>query len=50
MTAHPALIAWPEEATDAAGMALWTSDEIAAATGGRASAPHAQIAQYAQIY
>lgn len=41
MTAHPALIAWPEEATDAAGMALWTSDEIAAATGGRASAPFA---------
>lgn len=41
MTAHPALIAWPEDPSDAAGLALWTSDEIAAATGGRASAPFA---------
>ncbi|OYZ43726.1 MAG: UDP-N-acetylmuramoylalanyl-D-glutamyl-2, 6-diaminopimelate--D-alanyl-D-alanine ligase [Novosphingobium sp. 16-62-11] len=41
MTAHPALIAWPEDPSDAAGLALWTSDEIALATGGRASAPFA---------
>ncbi|MFN4134554.1 MAG: UDP-N-acetylmuramoyl-tripeptide--D-alanyl-D-alanine ligase [Novosphingobium sp.] len=41
MTAHPALIDWPEEASDEAGLALWTSNEIAAATGGRASAPFA---------
>ncbi|MGV3512470.1 MAG: UDP-N-acetylmuramoyl-tripeptide--D-alanyl-D-alanine ligase [Novosphingobium sp.] len=39
MTAHPALIAWPEDPSDAAGLALWTSEEIAAATGGRASVP-----------
>lgn len=39
MTAHPALIAWPEDPSDAAGLALWTSEEIARATGGRASAP-----------
>ncbi len=38
MTAHPALIEWPEDSSDAAGLALWTSEEIAAATGGRASA------------
>lgn len=37
MTAHPALIAWPEDPSDAAGLALWTSEEIARATGGRAS-------------
>ena len=37
MTAHPALIEWPEDAADSAGLALWTSDEIARATGGRAS-------------
>ncbi|QOV93174.1 UDP-N-acetylmuramoyl-tripeptide--D-alanyl-D-alanine ligase [Novosphingobium sp. ES2-1] len=41
MTAHPALIAWPEDPSDAAGLALWTSEEIAAATGGRASAKFA---------
>lgn len=41
MTAHPALIAWPEDPSDAAGLALWTSEEIAHATGGRASAPFA---------
>lgn len=41
MTAHPALIAWPEDPSDAAGLALWTSEEIALATGGRASAPFA---------
>ncbi|MBA4354688.1 MAG: UDP-N-acetylmuramoylalanyl-D-glutamyl-2, 6-diaminopimelate--D-alanyl-D-alanine ligase [Novosphingobium sp.] len=38
MTAHPALIDWPEDSSDTAGLALWTSAEIAAATGGRASA------------
>ncbi|MFM6832068.1 MAG: UDP-N-acetylmuramoyl-tripeptide--D-alanyl-D-alanine ligase [Novosphingobium sp.] len=38
MTAHPALIAWPEDPSDAAGLALWTSEDIAVATGGRASA------------
>ncbi|MBB4615253.1 UDP-N-acetylmuramoyl-tripeptide--D-alanyl-D-alanine ligase [Novosphingobium taihuense] len=37
MTAHPALISWPEDPSDAAGLALWTSEEIARATGGRAS-------------
>lgn len=37
MTAHPALIAWPADPSDAAGLALWTSEEIARATGGRAS-------------
>ncbi len=37
MTAHPALIEWPEDPSDEAGLALWTSDEIARATGGRAS-------------
>jgi UDP-N-acetylmuramoyl-tripeptide--D-alanyl-D-alanine ligase len=37
MTAHPALIAWPEDPSDAAGLALWSSEEIARATGGRAS-------------
>ena len=41
MTAHPALIEWPEDTSDAAGLALWTSAEIAAATSGRASAPFA---------
>lgn len=41
MTAHPALIEWPEDTSDAAGLALWTSAEIAAATGGRANAPFA---------
>ncbi len=38
MTAHPALISWPEDPSDAAGLALWTSEDIARATGGRASA------------
>lgn len=37
MTAHPALMAWPTDPTDALGTALWTSEEIAAATGGVAS-------------
>ncbi|NLR70694.1 UDP-N-acetylmuramoyl-tripeptide--D-alanyl-D-alanine ligase [Novosphingobium sp. ERN07] len=41
MTAHPALIEWPEDPSDAAGLALWTSSEIAQAIGGRASAPFA---------
>jgi UDP-N-acetylmuramoyl-tripeptide--D-alanyl-D-alanine ligase len=41
MTAHPALIAWPEDLSDAAGLALWTSAEIAAATGGKATTPFA---------
>lgn len=41
MTAHPALIEWPGDTSDSAGLALWTSAEIAAATGGRASAPFA---------
>lgn len=41
MTAHPAVIEWPDDPSDAAGLALWTSDEIAAATGGRASAKFA---------
>lgn len=41
MTAHPALIEWPEDPSDEAGLALWTSDEIARATGGRASLPFA---------
>ena len=35
---HPAIIGWPEDPSDARGMALWTSDELAAAMGGVASA------------
>jgi len=34
---HPMLRAWPLAATDAAGLALWDSAEIAAVTGGIAS-------------
>ncbi len=37
MTFHPALRAWPRDRRDALRIALWTSDEIAAATGGTAS-------------
>ncbi|GGD98358.1 UDP-N-acetylmuramoyl-tripeptide--D-alanyl-D-alanine ligase [Tsuneonella deserti] len=37
MSLHPALRAWPRDRRDALGIALWTSDEIAAATGGIAS-------------
>ena len=37
MTVHSALRAWPREKRDALRLALWTSDEIAAATGGVAS-------------
>jgi UDP-N-acetylmuramoyl-tripeptide--D-alanyl-D-alanine ligase len=35
---HPATIGWPEDPSDARGMALWTNDELAAATGGTVSA------------
>jgi UDP-N-acetylmuramoyl-tripeptide--D-alanyl-D-alanine ligase len=34
---HPLLRAWPRDNRDALRIALWTSDEIAAATGGTAS-------------
>ena len=34
---HTAIIGWPEDPSDARGMALWTSDELAAATGGTVS-------------
>ncbi|QWC56191.1 UDP-N-acetylmuramoyl-tripeptide--D-alanyl-D-alanine ligase [Erythrobacter sp. 3-20A1M] len=34
---HPALRQWPRVARDRLGLALWTSEEIAAATGGTAS-------------
>ncbi len=34
---HTAIIGWPEDPSDACGMALWTSDELATATGGTAS-------------
>ena len=34
---HPAIIGWPEDPSDARGMALWTSDELASAMGGTAS-------------
>ena len=27
---HPAIIGWPEDPSDARGMALWTSDELPA--------------------
>jgi UDP-N-acetylmuramoyl-tripeptide--D-alanyl-D-alanine ligase len=37
MSVHPALRAWPRDKRDALGLALWTSAEIAAATGGVAS-------------
>ena len=37
MTAHSALRAWPRQKRDALRLALWTADEIAEATGGRAS-------------
>lgn len=37
MNAMSALLQWPVEASDAIGLALWTADEIAAATGGTAS-------------
>ncbi|MEI6642366.1 MAG: UDP-N-acetylmuramoyl-tripeptide--D-alanyl-D-alanine ligase [Novosphingobium sp.] len=37
MNAHPALLQWPVEPSDAIGLAIWTADEIAAATGGKAS-------------
>ena len=37
MTMHSALRAWPREKRDGLRLALWTSDEIAAATGGVAS-------------
>ncbi|TCJ38217.1 UDP-N-acetylmuramoyl-tripeptide--D-alanyl-D-alanine ligase [Parafrankia sp. BMG5.11] len=35
---HPSLRAWPSQKRDALRLALWTADEIAAATGGTASA------------
>jgi UDP-N-acetylmuramoyl-tripeptide--D-alanyl-D-alanine ligase len=38
MKKHPAIIDWPEDPSDTRGMALWTSDELAAATGGAVSA------------
>jgi UDP-N-acetylmuramoyl-tripeptide--D-alanyl-D-alanine ligase len=37
MNAMSALLQWPVEASDATGLALWTADGIAAATGGTAS-------------
>jgi len=37
MSRRPLLRAWPREKRDALGLALWTSDEITAATGGAAS-------------
>ena len=37
MATHPALIAWPAEARDDLPFALWTAQEIAAATDGVAS-------------
>ena len=37
MSRHPALRAWPRDRRDALGLALWTSSEVAAATGGVAS-------------
>ena len=37
MNAHAAMIDWPVDAADAYPLALWTSSEIAAATGGTAS-------------
>lgn len=38
MSAHPALITWPENPEDRFGLALWTSEELEEATGGTASA------------
>lgn len=38
MNFHPAMISWPTEAEDDAGLALWTSQAIARATRGHASA------------
>ena len=37
MNAMRALLPWPAEASDAIGLALWNAEEIAAATGGKAS-------------
>ena len=37
MSAHPAIIDWPEDPSDARGMALWTSDELATAMGAAVS-------------
>ena len=37
MSRHPALRAWPRDKRDALRIALWTSEEVAAATGGTAS-------------
>ncbi|WP_421839251.1 UDP-N-acetylmuramoyl-tripeptide--D-alanyl-D-alanine ligase [Novosphingobium sp.] len=37
MNAMSALLEWPVEASDVIGLALWSADEIAAATGGTAS-------------
>lgn len=37
MNAMRALLQWPVEPTDSIGLALWTADEIAAATGGKTS-------------
>ncbi|WP_295525436.1 UDP-N-acetylmuramoyl-tripeptide--D-alanyl-D-alanine ligase [Novosphingobium sp. Chol11] len=37
MNAHPALLSWPAEPGDARGLALWSAEAIAAATGGTAS-------------
>lgn len=39
MNAHPAMLAWPVDPADARGLALWTAEEIVAATGGTASGP-----------
>ncbi|MFC4294602.1 UDP-N-acetylmuramoyl-tripeptide--D-alanyl-D-alanine ligase [Novosphingobium tardum] len=41
MSAFSALLAWPRELADRAGLALWTSDAVAAAVGGVASEPFA---------
>ena len=38
MASHPAVLAWPAEASDEYGLALWSAPAIEAATGGRASA------------
>jgi UDP-N-acetylmuramoyl-tripeptide--D-alanyl-D-alanine ligase len=37
MNAMSALLEWPVEASDAIGLALWSAEEIAAATGGEPS-------------
>ena len=39
MIARSPILEWPTEAEDSLGLALWTSAEIAAATGGTASGP-----------